>query len=146
METSTLIDLTAKIVSAYVSNNPVPAAGLPDLIASVDRAVRGLCGPAKPAPVELVPAVNPKKSIFPDHIICLEDGKKFKSLKRHLATEFGLTPDEYRAKWGLPTDYPMVAPSYSATRSSLAKQIGLGRTAHQRMTVPRASAGRRAFQ
>ena len=75
----------------------------------------------------LTPAVNPKRSVFPDHIVCLEDGKKFKSLKRHLATDHGLTPDEYRAKWGLPADYPMVAPSYSATRSALAKSSGLGR-------------------
>lgn len=145
METNTLTELTASIVSAYVSNNPVPAASLPDLIASVDRAVRGLSGPEKAAPVELVPAVNPKRSVFPDHIICLEDGLKFKSLRRHLMSDYGLTPEAYRAKWNLPADYPMVAPNYSEKRSQLAKASGLGRTAHQRMTMPRAS-GRRAYQ
>ena len=122
------IDLTAEIVSAYVGNNPLPASGLPDLIASVSASVRKLASSSvvKEA-VALTPAVNPKRSVFPDHIVCLEDGKKFKSLKRHLATDHGLTPDEYRAKWGLPADYPMVAPSYSATRSALAKSSGLGR-------------------
>lgn len=128
--------LTADIVSAYVSNNAVPAAQLPALIASVDATVRGLGGTAsKPAEVP-VPAVNPKKSIFPDFIICLEDGKKFKSLKRHLATDYGLTPEQYREKWGLPADYPMVAPNYSQKRSALAKASGLGRTAHRRLTMP----------
>jgi predicted transcriptional regulator len=145
--TDRFIELTAAIVSAYVGHNPVPAANLPDLIASVDRAVRGLAGAAKPDPVELVPAVNPKRSIFPDYIICLEDGKKFKSLKRHLRVDHGITPDEYRAKWGLPHDYPMVAPNYSEKRSALAKASGLGRTAHPRMTVPVGRrADRRAFQ
>jgi predicted transcriptional regulator len=137
--------LTAEIVSAYVSNNPVPAASLPDLIASVNAAVRGLAGPAKAAPIELVPAVNPKRSVFPDHIICLEDGLKFKSLKRHLMTDHGLTPDEYRAKWGLPADYPMVAPNYSATRSRLAKASGLGRHPKAPPTSTKTPA-RRAFQ
>jgi len=117
--------LTATIVSAYVSHNAVPAAQLPALIASVDASVRSLAGPAPRA--ELVPAVNPKRSIFPDFIVCLEDGKKFKSLKRHLATDHGLTPEAYREKWSLPADYPMVAPNYSATRSALAKASGLGR-------------------
>jgi predicted transcriptional regulator len=120
--------LTADIVSAYVSNNAVPAAQLPALIASVDASVRGLGGAAAAKPAaSLVPAVNPKRSIFPDFIICLEDGKKFKSLKRHLATDHGLTPEAYREKWGLPADYPMVAPNYSKTRSALAKASGLGR-------------------
>jgi len=121
--------LTATIVSAYVSNNAVPAAQLPALIASVDQSVRGLVGPAAAPRAELVPAVNPKRSIFPDFIICLEDGKKFKSLKRHLATDHGLTPQAYREKWGLPPDYPMVAPNYSQKRSALAKASGLGRHA-----------------
>ncbi|RUV19897.1 MucR family transcriptional regulator [Mesorhizobium sp. M7A.F.Ca.MR.245.00.0.0] len=141
-----LIELTAGIVSAYIANNPVPVAQLPDLIASVSASVRKLDGPEiVAATVRQEPAVNPKKSIFPDHIICLEDGKRFKSLKRHLRTDFGLTPDEYRAKWDLPSDYPMVAPNYSATRSALAKQTGLGR--HTKAVPLRAKAGaRRAFQ
>lgn len=143
METNTrFIELTAGIVSAYVGNNPVPASQLPDLIASVDRAVRGLAGPVAAAPVELVPAVNPKRSIFPDHIICLDDGKKFTSLKRHLAV-LGMTADEYRAKWNLPADYPMVAPNYSQKRSLLAKASGLGRKAPP---PARGRADRRAFQ
>ena len=128
IDDKTAIELTADIVSAYVGNNPLPASGLPDLIASVSASVRKLAGGAAPKEaVALTPAVNPKRSVFPDHIICLEDGKKFKSLKRHLATDHNLTPDEYRAKWGLAADYPMVAPSYSATRSALAKSSGLGR-------------------
>ena len=128
IDDKTAIELTADIVSAYVGNNPLPASGLPDLIASVSASVRKLASVAavKETPV-LTPAVNPKRSVFPDHIVCLEDGKKLKSLKRHLATDHGLTPDEYRAKWGLAPDYPMVAPSYSATRSALAKSSGLGR-------------------
>ncbi|RUV99366.1 MULTISPECIES: MucR family transcriptional regulator [unclassified Mesorhizobium] len=128
MEDKNFIELTASIVSAYVGNNPVPATQLPDLIASVHGAVRKLDAPtivSAAAPKE--PAVNPKKSVHPDFIICLEDGLKFKSLKRHLMTDHGLTPDAYRAKWGLPADYPMVAPNYSAARSQLAKASGLGR-------------------
>jgi predicted transcriptional regulator len=124
---SDLIAMTAGIVSAYVGNNPLPASGLPELIASVSAAVRKLAGAPVPESPSLVPAVNPKKSVFPDYIICLEDGKKFKSLKRHLRTDYGLSPDDYRAKWSLPPDYPMVAPNYSATRSALAKSTGLGR-------------------
>lgn len=123
----TINELTADIVSAYVSNNPLPVSGLPDLIASVRASVGRLSGAAAPESVSLNPAVNPKKSVFPDYIICLEDGKKFKSLKRHLNTTYGLSPDDYRAKWGLPSDYPMVAANYSATRSALAKSSGLGR-------------------
>lgn len=123
---SDLVELTADIVSAYVSNNPIPVTGLADLIASVHSSLSGLGqGSAVPAEAQ-VPAVNPKKSVFPDYIVCLEDGKKFKSLKRHLALH-GLTPDEYRARWGLKPDYPMVAPNYAAQRSELAKASGLGR-------------------
>ncbi|TIO63049.1 MucR family transcriptional regulator [Mesorhizobium sp.] len=122
-----LTQLTADIVSAYVSNNAVPAAQLPALIASVSASVKGLAGQPTAAPTEApVPAVNPKRSIFPDFIICLEDGKKFKSLKRHLAGAFNLTPEAYREKWGLDPDYPMVAPNYSEKRSQLAKASGLG--------------------
>lgn len=121
-----IVGLTAEIVAAYVSNNRLPAAGLPELIANVSTSVRNLSASLpqpEPAPV---PATNPKKSVFPDYIICLEDGKKFKSMKRHLSV-LGLTPDEYRAKWNLGPSYPMVAPNYAAERSSLAKKAGLGR-------------------
>jgi predicted transcriptional regulator len=127
IDDKTVIELTADIVSAYVGNNPLPASGLPDLIASVSASVRKLSSIAVAESATLVPAVNPKKSVFPDYIVCLEDGKKFKSLKRHLRTDYALSPDEYRAKWGLPSDYPMVAPNYSATRSALARSTGLGR-------------------
>jgi len=124
----TFIELTASIVSAYVSNNSVPTADLPALIGQVHAALTRVSSGHGDAPSEPPkPAVSLKKSITPDYIVCLEDGKKFKSLKRHLSTDHGLTPDEYRAKWGLPADYPMVAPSYSATRSALAKSSGLGR-------------------
>ncbi len=123
-----IVQLTADVISAYVSNNPVPAAELPALIAQVHQSLSGLSGvPAAAAEEAQKPAVNPKRSVHDDYIICLEDGKKFKSLKRHLTTHFGMTPDEYRAKWKLPADYPMVAPAYAAARSSLAKKMGLGR-------------------
>jgi predicted transcriptional regulator len=122
-----LIDLAAEIVSAYVSNNTVPANDLPALIANVHRALTNThSGSSEPEPEPLKPAVNPKKSVFPDYIVCLEDGKKFKSLKRHLRTHYDLSPEEYREKWGLPADYPMVAPNYAAARSALAKKMGLG--------------------
>lgn len=121
-----LVELTADVVSAYVANNPVPVTGLPDLIASVHASLSGIGQPEAQPAAELVPAVNPKKSVFPDYLICLEDGKRFKSLRRHLNVDFGLSPEEYRTKWNLPHDYPMVAPNYSATRSALAKAAGLG--------------------
>ncbi|MEP0323511.1 MucR family transcriptional regulator [Bauldia litoralis] len=122
-----LIDLAAEIVSAYVSNNSVPAQDLPTLISEVHRALSSTHqGVNQPEPEPLKPAVNPKKSVFPDYIICLEDGKKFKSLKRHLRTHYDMSPEEYREKWGLATDYPMVAPNYAAARSALAKKMGLG--------------------
>ena len=136
-----LLELTAHIVSAYVEKNRLPASGLADLIASVATSIAGLGKPAVPVAAPLVPAVNPKKSVTPDFIICLEDGKKFKSLKRHLGVHFGLTPDAYRAKWGLPADYPMVAPNYAASRSQLAKSIGLGRKAVE--VVPVKAKGRK---
>jgi predicted transcriptional regulator len=121
-----LIGLTADIVAAFVQNNSVPVAGLPDLISSVNSALSRLDRPTAVAQPEQAPAVNPKKSVFPDYIVSLEDGRKFKSMKRHLGL-LGMTPDQYRTKWGLARDYPMVAPTYTATRSELAKSIGLGR-------------------
>jgi predicted transcriptional regulator len=125
-----LIDLSTEIVSAYVSHNALSVTDLPRLIADVHMALRGLKSTNAPEAVEeLKPAVPVRKSVAPDYIICLEDGKKFKSLKRHLRTHYNLSPEEYREKWGLPADYPMVAPSYSATRSRLAKDNGLGRKA-----------------
>ena len=122
------IEIVADLVSAYVSNNSIRAADLPDFIASIHASIRSLSnGNVEAAPAAPpVPAVPVKKSLTQDHIICLEDGKKFRSLKRHLGTVYNMTPDEYRAKWGLPKDYPMVAPGYSEIRSKLAKDIGLG--------------------
>jgi predicted transcriptional regulator len=125
-----LIDLSADIVSAYVSHNALSVTDLPKLINDVHNALKNLQSPVAAEPVEeLKPAVPVRKSVHPDFIICLEDGKKFKSLKRHLRTHYHLSPEEYREKWGLPADYPMVAPNYSATRSRLAKDNGLGRKA-----------------
>ncbi|RWO01650.1 MAG: MucR family transcriptional regulator, partial [Mesorhizobium sp.] len=112
-----LIELTADVVSAYVSNNPVPVGDLSTLIGQVHAALKGTAGSVSAEqPQALKPAVPIRKSVMADYIICLDDGKKFKSLKRHLSTHYGLTPDEYRAKWGLPADYPMVAPNYAAAR------------------------------
>ncbi|MCC2687622.1 MAG: transcriptional regulator [Rhizobiaceae bacterium] len=125
-----LIGLTADVVAAYVSNNPVPAGELPNLIADVHAALGRVGGsPEQPQADKPKPAVNPKRSVHDDYIVCLEDGKKFKSLKRHLMTHYGLTPDQYREKWGLDSLYPMVAPNYAAARSQLAKKMGLGRKA-----------------
>ena len=122
-----MVALSADLVAAYVANNSLHAAELPKLIAAVHTALRALGAPAvSENEVKLTPAVPVRKSVTLDFIICLEDGKKFKSLKRHLQTQFGLTPVEYRQKWNLPTDYPMVAPNYAASRSALAKASGLG--------------------
>jgi predicted transcriptional regulator len=126
-QTADLVGLTADIVSAYVSQNSLPVAGLPDLIASIHSSLTDLGQPSVTKLPRQEPATNPKTSVKPDYIICLEDGKKFKSLKRHLAVHYGLAPDEYREKWGLNPDYPMVAPNYAAQRSTLAKAAGLGR-------------------
>ena len=130
MENKTgLIELTAQIVAAYVGKNTVEQPDLPKLIADVHRALQkaDAAAPAEKDDVaDSKPAVNVKKSITADYLICLEDGKKFKSLKRHLRTHFGLTPEQYREKWGLPADYPMVAPNYANSRSKLAKDMGLG--------------------
>ena len=123
---SELIDMTADIVAAYVSANSVAPAELPGLIRSVHGALGGVTTAAAPAEPPKEPAVPIKKSITPEHIICLEDGRKFKSLKRHLRSKYNLSPEEYRSKWGLPKDYPMVAPNYARARSDLAKRMGLG--------------------
>ena len=120
------IELTAEIVAAYIANNAVQASSLPALIASVHASVAGLSNPAAAVPEAPVPAINPKKSVHSDYIICLDDGRKFKSMMRHLSG-LGMTPAEYRVKWGLAADYPMVAPNYAAARSEMAKKIGLGR-------------------
>lgn len=122
-----LLGLTAEIVSAHVSNNPVSISDLPNLIQEVYRTLSNMGQPAAPPAEKPQPAVPIKKSITPDYLICLEDGKKLKMLKRHLKTAFNLSPDQYREKWGLASDYPMVAPKYAEQRSSLAKSIGLGR-------------------
>jgi predicted transcriptional regulator len=128
-----LIDLTTEIVSAYVGHNTVPAQELPSLIHQVYDALRHASEGTVGAPVERSePAVSVRKSITPDFLVCLEDGKKFKSLKRHLRTHYNLGPDEYREKWGLPRDYPMVAPNYAQARSKLAKKMGLGQGGRSR--------------
>ena len=127
---SSYIQLTANIVSAYVSNNTVASVEIPNLISQVYSALlRVSSGHAAPLSEPVKPAVPIKRSITAEYIVCLEDGKKFKSLKRHLRTQYDMTPERYREKWGLPPDYPMVAPNYAAARSQLAKQMGLG---HQR--------------
>ena len=119
------LELTTEIVAAYVSNNPVQSSELSNLIRSVHDTLQGLSAPAAEV-TDAKPAIPVKKSVTDDYIICLEDGKKFKSLKRHLRAKYDMTPEEYREKWGLPYDYPMVAPSYARKRSKLAKQMGLG--------------------
>ena len=124
-EASDVLGLTAQIVSAHVSNNPVSPDAMPGLIQEVYRTLAGL-GKEQAVPDKQQPAVPIKKSVFPDHIVCLEDGKKLKMLKRHLKTSYDMTPEQYREKWQLPPDYPMVAPNYARHRSTLAKKIGLG--------------------
>jgi predicted transcriptional regulator len=127
------IGLTAQIVSAYVSNNAVPSGDIPSLISQVHSALlRVSGGQVEPLSEPLKPAVAVKRSITPDFIICLEDGKKFKSLKRHLRSRYGMSPEQYREKWNLAADYPMVAPNYAAARSQLAKQMGLGQQRRRR--------------
>ncbi|ABE39175.1 MucR family transcriptional regulator [Rhodopseudomonas pseudopalustris] len=128
------IELTATIVSAYVSNNPTPAGEIPGLIGQVHAALQRLSSgrPETPALEPAKPAVPLKKSMTPEYLICLEDGKRFKSLKRHLRTQYKMTPEQYREKWGLPADYPMVAPNYAVERSQLAKKMGLGQQRRRR--------------
>jgi predicted transcriptional regulator len=123
---SEILALTTEIVSAHVSNNATVGDSVPDLIQSVFDTLTALASD-EPAPVELTPAVPIRKSVTDDHIVCLEDGKQLKMLKRHLMTSYGMTPEDYRAKWGLKADYPMVAPAYARKRQELAKKIGLGR-------------------
>jgi len=130
-KTQDLLPLVADIVAAHLSNNSVPVAELPNLIRDVYRALSTV-GEAEIPSERPEPAVPVKKSVFPDYIICLEDGKKLKMLKRHLRTAYNMTPQEYRERWGLPADYPMVAPNYAKQRSKLAKQIGLGTKARRR--------------
>ena len=130
---TTYIELTAEIVSAYVSNNSVAVNDLSGLINQVHTALVRVSAGSPEAPVEaLKPAIPVKRSINSDYLVCLEDGKKFKSLKRHLRTQYNMTPEQYREKWGLPPDYPMVAPNYAAARSELAKQMGLGQQRQRR--------------
>jgi predicted transcriptional regulator len=127
------IDLTANIVSAYLSNNPTPASEIPGLINQIHTALVRVSTGRPEAPSEPAkPAVSVKKSMTPDYLVCLEDGKRFKSLKRHLRSQYNMTPEQYREKWGLPPDYPMVAPNYAVARSQLAKKMGLGQQRRRR--------------
>lgn len=126
-KSSDILRMTADVVSAYVGNNTLPVGQVSEVIKSVYGSLSSLSGDSAAIPGNLKPAVPIRKSIAPDYVVCLEDGKKLKMLKRHLRTTYGLSPDEYRAKWGLPADYPMVAPNYAAQRSAFAKKIGLGR-------------------
>jgi predicted transcriptional regulator len=128
LRTDELLKLSTEIVAAYVSNNPVPVSDLPGMIKSVHATLGSLAGATSlDIQTNQKPSVPVKKSIHPEYIVCLEDGKKLKMLKRYLRSRYGLSPDDYRAKWGLPADYPMVAPNYAAQRSEFAKKIGLGR-------------------
>src|SRR3954470_17453749 len=130
---SNFIELTAEIVSAFVSNNSVAAGDIPALINQVHSALLRVSAGGKETPAApLKPVVSVKKSITPDYLVCVEDGKKFKSLKRHLRTQYSMTPEQYREKWGLPADYPMVAPNYAVARSKLAKEMGLGQQRRRR--------------
>ena len=134
-----LLEMTADIVSAYVGNNTVAAETLPSLIANIHAALSGVSnGPVEVEPEPKEPAVPIRKSIAPDFLICLEDGRKFKSLKRHLRTKYDMSPEEYRTKWGLAKVYPMVAPNYAKARSDLAKQMGLGQGGRKPARAPRA--------
>ena len=145
-ESTDYVALAAEVVSAFVGNNSVPVAELPGLINSVHSALvkiaSGAPAVAAKEPEVLTPAVPIRKSMSPDHLICLDDGRRFKSLRRHLAT-LGMTPEQYRAKWGLPSTYPMVAPNYAAQRSAVAKNIGLGRM-RQKPVAPEPTTGTKA--
>ena len=143
-DSETLVTLTADIVAAHVTNNSVAISDIPLLIRSVHDALAGLATGAEPASEPQQPAVSVRASIKPEHIVCLEDGKKMKMLRRHLSTDHGMTPDEYRAKWNLPKDYPMVAPDYAEKRRVLAKQIGLGTKGRGGGRKPAARGGAKA--
>lgn len=138
IDESALLPLTADIVSAYVSNNSVPSTELANLINQVHQSIQVLAvGSNEASGVDVQkPAVSIKKSVTPDYLISLEDGQRYKALRRHLMTKYGMTPEDYRAKWGLPESYPMVAPNYAATRSELAKKLGLGRKAGEVSKTP----------
>lgn len=141
---SDLLRLSAQIVSAHVVKNAVAPDALPGLIRDVYAALAGVEQPAVAEPELLQPAVPIKRSVFPDYIVCLEDGAKMKMLKRYLKVRFNLTPEQYRERWGLPRDYPMVAPNYAERRSALAKEFGLGRKAELEVAVPPKKRGRAA--
>lgn len=133
-----ILEMAADIVSAYVGSNVIPGQDLPQLISNVYSSLASANGSTvEPPKVELIPAVPIKKSVMPDYIICLEDGKRFKSLRRHIMSKYGLTPEAYRAKWGLPPDYPMVAPNYAKARSDLAKRSGLGKKSAAKPRIER---------
>jgi predicted transcriptional regulator len=133
IDSGEMLRMAANIVAAYVAHNPLPVSQITEIINTVYNSLRGISGGAvAPSPESLKPAVPVRRSVTPEYLVCLEDGKKLKMLKRHLRAAYGLTPDEYRAKWGLPPDYPMVAPNYAAQRSDFAKKIGLGRKPGQR--------------
>jgi predicted transcriptional regulator len=145
MENSKLVELTADIVAAYVGNRSIAPEDLPGLIQQIHRTLAGIASGAsvqEAAPPQ-TPAVSIRKSVTPDHLICLEDGRKFKSLKRHLRTKYDMTPEQYRAKWKLAKDYPMVAPNYAQARSDLAKQTGLGQDGRKSGSASTKSTSRR---
>ena len=143
-DTPSLLNLTTGIVAAFVSNNDTKAKDLPALIHSVQQALLGVTEPEVVVAERKSPAVSVRKSITPDYLICLEDGRKLKTLKRHLRTAYGLSPEDYRAKWGLSKDYPMVAPNYADARSRLAKEAGLGQKGRWVAKAPAAKPKRRA--
>lgn len=126
-----IVEKTSEIVAAFVSNNETTSAELPALIQAVHRALSGVTVAAPEPEPRKEPAVSVRRSVTPDYLICLEDGRRFKSLKRHLRTKYDMSPEEYRSKWALPKDYPMVAPNYAAARSALAKNMGLGKGGRQ---------------
>jgi predicted transcriptional regulator len=141
----TIVEKTSEIVAAFVSNNETSTTELPALIQAVHRALSGISVAAPEPEPRKEPAISVRRSVTPDYLVCLEDGRKFKSLKRHLRTKYDMSPEDYRAKWGLPKDYPMVAPNYAAARSALAKNMGLGKGGRQPPKVaPPAPRGKRA--